>query len=184
MKILRLPVLAGVLKGMNILALCLFAGLLPTTARADVQKSTLMPLSSFPQEPVAVETRGAKRHLFNAWRAETSAQREQGLMFVKSMPAAQAMIFVYDPPAQIAMWMKNTILPLDMLFVDAGGCIVYIKERARPGSLANISTDALIALVVELNAGTVAARGIGIGDRVVRPTAEWPAAGQSCTNRR
>jgi|GEM_PF-727159 hypothetical protein len=180
MNTLRSPILAFLLAGIAVLG----AGLLPAPVSADVQKSTLMPLSSFPQEPIAVETRGARRHVFNAWRAETSAQREQGLMFVKSMPAEQAMIFVYDPPAQVAMWMKNTILPLDMLFVDAGGCIVYVKERARPGSLANISTNALIALVVELNAGTAASRGIGVGDRVVRPAAEWPAAGQACINRR
>ena len=75
--------------------------------------------------------RSARRHLFEAWRAESTAARAQGLMFVEDcqMRPDQAMIFVYDPPEPVAMWMKNTLLPLDMLFVDERGCIVTITDR-------------------------------------------------------
>lgn len=144
----------------------------PTTARQA------LPLGAFPQERIAIETRASfRRLLFEAWRADTPATREQGLMFVRDdqMRPDQAMIFVYDPPEYVSMWMKNTLLPLDMLFVDRGGCVVSLHERARPGSPENIESGRPVALVVELKAGTVKAHGIRVGDRVLRIDARWPA---------
>jgi len=67
------------------------------------------------------------------------------------------------------MWMKNTLIPLDMLFVDARGQIVNIHERAVPGSLETIGSGAPVRAVIELNGGTVARLGIKPGDRVVYP---------------
>ena len=122
-----------------------------------------------------VETRSARRHEFDAWRADTPRTREQGLMFVRDIAAGQAMIFVYDPPANVSMWMKNTLLPLDMLFVDSSGCVVNVRHDAQPGSLAIISAGAPVVLVVELRGGTAKALGIDTGDRVVRPSVGWPA---------
>lgn len=156
--------------------------LLPPGAARAVDAADAMPLSSFPKESIAVETRSARRHVFEAWRAETPEQREQGLMFVKQMGADEAMIFIYEPAQYVAMWMKNTFLPLDMLFVDDRGCVVNVKERAKPQSLDTIAAGAPVALVVELNAGTIAARGIHKGDRVIRPGAGWPQnPGAACT---
>lgn len=143
-----------------------------------------LPLSAFPRERIAVETRSARRHLFEAWRAETPEERMQGLMFVPSLRPDQAMIFVYDPPQPVTMWMKNTLIPLDMLFVDAGGCVVKVHERARPGDLTSISAGAPVVLVVELAGGTAGALGLAAGDRVVRPDAGWPRAPQPCTRSR
>jgi uncharacterized membrane protein (UPF0127 family) len=91
------------------------------------------------------------------------------------------MIFVYDSPQRVTMWMKNTLLSLDMLFVDAGGCIVTVVERAEPGSLATIDSRVPVLLVVELKAGTVHAGGIRLGDRVVRLDAGWPSGQATCT---
>ncbi len=156
--------------------------LLALPANSSPDEAHAAPLSSFPKEPIAIETRSARRHTFEAWRAETPAQREQGLMFVKSMSADEAMIFVYDPAEYVTMWMKNTYLPLDMLFVDDHGCVITVKERARPLTLDAIEARGPVALVVELNAGTVASRGIRTGDRVVRPAANWPLqADAPCT---
>jgi uncharacterized membrane protein (UPF0127 family) len=103
-------------------------------------------------------------------------------MFVRDeeMRDDQAMIFVYEPPEHVSMWMKNTLLSLDMLFVDTRGCIVTIHERARPGSLATIDSVAPVPLVVELKGGTIAARGIRTGDRVLRLDAGWPDKGANC----
>lgn len=148
--------------------------LLPLPAARAVDAAQALPLSSFPQEPITVETRSARRHAFKAWRAETPEQREQGLMFVRHMGADEAMIFVYDPAEYVAMWMKNTFLPLDMLFVDARGCVVHIKEHAKPQSLDTIESGGPVAVVVELNGGAVAERGIRRGDRLVRPSVGWP----------
>jgi len=143
-----------------------------------------LPLSAFPRERIAVETRASfRRHLFEAWRAETPQTREQGFMFVedRAVRPDQAMIFTYDPPGHVAMWMKNTLLPLDMLFVDQRGCVVTIKQNAKPGSLATIESRVPVSLVVELKAGTIAAQGIAVGDRVLRLDAGWPATEESCT---
>ena len=163
--------------------LLLLPGLIGGKLTAAESESGVVPLSAFPREQIAIETHSARRHLFTAWRAESFAARAQGLMFVEDsqMQADQAMIFVYDPPEHVAMWMKNTLLPLDMLFVDARGCVVNVHENARPGSLATISSGSPVMLVVELKAGTVAARSIRRGDRVLRLDFDWPASDQSCS---
>ena len=130
-------------------------------AAAPAAPAGTMPLSEFPRERIAIETRASiRRHLFEAWRAETRRTQAQGFMFVEDAAVRpdQAMIFTYDPPELVTMWMKNTLLPLDMLFVDTRGCIVTIKQNARPGSLAQISSGVPVSLVVELKAGTMAPR--------------------------
>jgi uncharacterized protein len=162
-----------------LVALC---ALLPLTLGAA--PAGTLPLSAFPRERIAVETRASiRRHLFEAWRAETPQTREQGFMYVEDREVRpdQAMIFTYDRPEHVSMWMKNTLLPLDMLFVDVHGCVVTIKQNAKPGSLAEISSRVPVALVVELKAGTVAAQGMAVGDRVLRLDAGWPADEVACT---
>jgi len=160
-------------------ALC---AILPLTLGAA--PAGTVPLSAFPRERIAVETRASfRRHLFEAWRADSPQTREQGFMFVEDRKVRrdQAMIFIYDPPQYVAMWMKNTLLPLDMLFVDQRGCVVTIKQNAEPGSLATIESRVPVTLVVELKAGTIAAQGMAIGDRVLRLDAGWPADEVACT---
>ena len=162
-----------------LLVLC---ALLPLTLGAA--PAGTLPLSAFPRERIAVETRASiRRQLFEAWRAETPQTREQGFMFVEdgAVRPDQAMVFIYEPPQYVAMWMKNTLLPLDMLFVDQRGCVVTIKQNARPGALATIASRVPVSLVVELKAGTIAAQGIAVGDRVLRLDAGWPADEVACT---
>jgi len=163
-----------------LLAALLPQGVVPAAAAGDA----VIPLSAFPREAIVIETRSARRHSFEAWRADTPATREQGLMFVRDMRPDQAMFFVYEPPQHVAMWMKNTLLPLDMLFVDEAGCVAKTVRDARPGSLDTISADGQIALVVELKGGTTKALGIEAGDRVQRPDANWPDRGLPCTRQR
>jgi uncharacterized membrane protein (UPF0127 family) len=161
----------------------LVASLLPAFAQAAAPAGTL-PLSAFPRERIAIETRASiRRHLFEAWRAENARTRAQGFMFVEDAAVGpdQAMIFTYDPPEHVAMWMKNTLMPLDMLFVDERGCVVTIRQNAHPGSLKMIESGVPVALVVELKAGTVAAQSIAVGDRVLRLDAGWPAEADACT---
>jgi uncharacterized protein len=165
-------------------ALLLAALPLQGFAPAATAGDALIPLSAFPREPLLIETRSARRHSFNAWRADTPATRAQGLMYVTDMRPDQAMIFVYEPPQHVAMWMKNTLLPLDMLFVDEAGCVARVVRDARPGSLDSISGGGQIALVVELKGGTTKALGIEAGDRVQRPDANWPDRGLPCTRQR
>jgi uncharacterized protein len=165
--------------GAGAFAALLALGLAMAPALA-ARESTVQPLSAFPRERIAVETRSARRHLFEAWRADTPQTRAQGLMFVPSLRNDQAMFFVYAPAQRVGMWMKNTLIPLDMLFVDDGGCIVKVHARAEPGSLDTISVDVPVVLVVELIGGAAATLGIAAGDRVLRPEAGWPRNPRPC----
>jgi hypothetical protein len=165
------------------IAAAVLLGLAAVTPAGAQDRDALLPLSAFPRERIAVETRSARRHVFEAWRAETDRMLAQGLMFVKSLRPDQAMIFVYQPPQHVAMWMKNTLIPLDMLFVDEFGCVVRVQRDARPGSLDTIQSGEPVELVVELAGGTAKALGLAVGDRVVRPDARWPAATRACRAR-
>jgi hypothetical protein len=109
-------------------------------------------------------------HAFNIEVMATDQQRALGLMFRRSLPENSGMLFIYDPPQPATMWMKNTLIPLDMLFVDQQGRIIGIHERAVPQSLDTISSPGPSRAVIELNGGTAARLGIRPGDKVVFPT--------------
>jgi hypothetical protein len=108
-------------------------------------------------------------HRFTVEVAETPAQMEQGLMFRRTMAPDAGMLFDYKTPTLATMWMRNTLIPLDMLFVDEQGRIVNIHERAVPQSLDVIAAAAPVRAVIELNGGTAARLGIVQGDRVQHP---------------
>jgi len=90
-------------------------------------------------------------------------------MFRRTMAPDAGMLFHYKTPTLATMWMRNTLIPLDMLFVDAQGRIVNIHERAVPQSLDVIAAAAPVRAVIELNGGTAARLGIAPGDRVQHP---------------
>ncbi len=106
------------------------------------------------------------KHNFNVELAETPAQMEQGLMFRRELAPDAGMLFDFKQPTMATMWMHNTLIPLDMLFVDERGRIVNIYERAVPQSDAIIAAEAPVRVVIELNGGTAARLGIRPGDRV------------------
>jgi uncharacterized protein len=108
-------------------------------------------------------------HRFTVEIARTPRQQSQGLMFRKRMAADAGMLFVHATPRQARMWMKNTYIPLDMLFVAADGRITKIVERTTPHSLETIASDGPVSAVLELNAGTAARLGIRTGDRLLHP---------------
>jgi uncharacterized membrane protein (UPF0127 family) len=107
------------------------------------------------------------RHLFHVEVATTPAQMERGLMFRKHLAADGGMLFEFGSPTVARMWMHDTLIPLDMLFVDGKGRIVNIAERAHPLSDAVIAAAAPVRAVVELKGGTAARLDIKPGDRVL-----------------
>jgi uncharacterized protein len=109
------------------------------------------------------------RHQFKVEVAETQAQMMQGLMFRRSLAPDAGMLFDYKQPTMATMWMRNTLIPLDMLFVDVQGRIVSIHQRAVPQSDDVIAAAAPVRAVIELNGGTAARLGIEPGDQVVHP---------------
>jgi uncharacterized membrane protein (UPF0127 family) len=125
-------------------------------------------LATFPTAELTIVSAGGP-HKFTVELATTPGQMEQGLMFRQHLAPDAGMLFDYRTPSMAAMWMKNTLIPLDMLFVDEQGRVINIHERAVPGSLDPIAAAAPARAVIELNGGTAARLGIKPGDRVLFP---------------
>lgn len=122
---------------------------------------------TFSQQPLLIETPKGQQH-FIVEVAHTPAQRSYGLMFRKTMSHTHGMLFIWPHDQLIAMWMKNTLIPLDMLFIDGQGKIVYIARRTVPESTTTITPgDRPVRAVLELVAGTADERGINLGDHVL-----------------
>jgi hypothetical protein len=137
-------------------------------ADTGARPTGLLELASFPRSELRiVRGNGAATHEFRVWIADTGERQMQGLMFVRDLPANEGMLFVHDRPRIASMWMKNTFIPLDMLFIDARGRIVTIHENTTPHSLDPLSSGQAVLAVLELRGGEVARRGIRRGDRVV-----------------
>jgi uncharacterized membrane protein (UPF0127 family) len=100
--------------------------------------------------------------------AASPAEQEQGLMFRRSLAPDRGMIFPYDPPQEVGFWMKNTLIPLDMVFIRADGTIARIAH-ATPLSLDTVPSGEPVAAVLEIAGGRAAELAIHAGDRV-----EWP----------
>jgi uncharacterized membrane protein (UPF0127 family) len=124
------------------------------------------PLSSFPRTQLRVTGHGGASHLFDVWIADTPQRSQQGLMFVSDLPDNKGMVFPLDPPRVENMWMKNTYIELDMLFVRSDGRVGKIIERAHPLSEEILSSDAPVAAVLELRGGLAAKLGLKVGDLV------------------
>jgi len=122
-------------------------------------------LQIFSKSKLVIET--AKGQFpFDIELALTEPQMMQGLMFRREMAADQGMLFDYGSPQKITMWMKNTFIPLDMIFIGADGKVVDYHERAVPMSLDTIATKVPARAVLEVNSGTVRRLGIQPGDIV------------------
>lgn len=119
-----------------------------------------------PRDALVIRTADGRDHDFIVELAATPEERARGLMFRRSMPEDAGMIFDYGREARVAMWMKNTFIPLDMLFIDGDGVIRHIRENAVPHDETPISSVVPVRAVLELNGGTVARLGIGVNDRV------------------
>ena len=120
-------------------------------------------------ENLSVATQGGQRQTFRVEVARNDADRAQGLMFRRSMPADQGMLFDFGRVEPVSMWMQNTYLPLDMLFIRADGTIARIAANTEPLSTRTIPSGEPVLSVLELNAGTAAKLGIKPGDRVEHP---------------
>lgn len=124
--------------------------------------------AGFERTTLEIET-AQGRHAFDTELALTPAQQSQGLMFRRKMAANAGMLFFHQRERVATMWMRNTILPLDMLFVATDGRIVHIVERTVPQSLTTISAGRPVRAVLELNAGTVRRLAVKPGDRLIHP---------------
>ena len=107
--------------------------------------------------------------------ADDDAKRSRGLMFRESMPRSAGMLFVYETPRRASFWMKNTLIPLDMLFADASGVVTHVHANAKPQDLTVIDGGEGVKLVLEINGGLAARLGIGPGAELRHPAIENPS---------
>ncbi|MBE9603432.1 DUF192 domain-containing protein [Acetobacteraceae bacterium H6797] len=124
------------------------------------------PQPELPKEKLTIVTRDGKRHDFNVEMALTPDQQMTGLMFRPTVPPDGGMLFDWGSPRESAMWMRNTIAPLDMVFISAEGKIHRIAENTVPQSLATIESKGPVRATLELAAGTAARLNLRVGDTV------------------
>lgn len=150
---------------MTIVCLLASAGLAVTTPRGSAQNHP--PGSSAPTERLCILGPSMRMQRFQVEIADRAGQRAVGLMHRRHLPVGRGMLFLYPRTARIAMWMKNTFVSLDMIFIDAQGVVRTIVEGTTPLSEKIIDSGQPVAAVLEVNAGEVEARGIAKGDRVL-----------------
>jgi len=156
---LTLPVALAAIVSLGVL-------LRPPVARA--QSEPLQDLSTFPRTTLEIVS-GSVTHRFKVWVANTEGRKTQGLMYVRDLPADEGMLFT---DCCSGIWMKNTYIPLDIVFVGTAGRIVKIAARAKPFDLTTISAEQPVEATVELKGGEAALLDLKPGDRVV-----WRAPG-------
>ena len=137
--------------------------------------TTTVPEAPLERSPAGLEqvalsvTSSNGKHRFIVEVARTPDEQAQGLMFRNSVPPDRGMIFPYDPPVQVSFWMKNTLVPLDILFIGPDGKIGRIAANTTPMSLDPVPSIDPVSAVLEIAGGRAAELGIREGDKV-----DWP----------
>jgi uncharacterized membrane protein (UPF0127 family) len=151
-----------------LLALCglIFLG---SFAPGHAQTGPIEELSAFPSDKLEIGDGKKSKLVFQVWLADTPQRQAQGLMFVRSLPDMRGMLFVHEQPRPMSMWMKNTYIPLDMVFIDGKGRIQQIVEQTTPHSLALIQSKEPALAVLEIAGGEAKRLGIHAGQRVSHP---------------
>lgn len=118
------------------------------------------------QVDLRIETQSGQNHMFRTEIADTARAITTGMMHRPEMPPMTAMLFVFPQPGEVSFWMKNTLVPLDMLFIDAGGVIRHIHVNARPQDETLIPSQGPVKYVLEIPGGTVEQLKITPGDKI------------------
>lgn len=143
-----------------ILVLCVLIGCKDTSA--DAQTSALT--------PITIQTIDGKTITLNVELATTPEQQQKGLMFRETLSDESGMLFMFNTPREIGFWMKNTLIPLDMIFIaPTSGIIHKIHRNAIPHDLRSIASDGITKAVLEINGGLSDRLGIIEGSKVILP---------------
>lgn len=133
------------------------------------QNGPLEDLAAFPRDKLEIVDGKKVKHTFEVWLADNPRRQAQGLMFVRALPDMRGMLFVHESPRPISMWMKNTYIPLDMVFIDAHGLIQQIIEQTTPHSLDIIRSNDPALAVLEIAGGEAKRLGLHPGQHVTHP---------------
>jgi uncharacterized protein len=127
--------------------------------------------ASFAQnlEPLSIITQEGTSHSFQVEVARNDQERSKGLMFRRDLPQDQGMLFDFERVQPVSMWMRNTYISLDMIFIRPDGTIARIAQNTEPLSTRIIPSGEPVLAVLELAAGSVEKRSIKAGDRVLHP---------------
>jgi len=147
---------------LRILSIILVSALL---SGQNYEKSDLD--AAFEQTTLVISSSAHACYIFDVYVAANNAQRARGLMFVRDLPESTGMIFIYDRPAKLSMWMKNTFIPLDILFINELGEIANIVRDTVPLSLDSVAAVQPVSYALELNAGVTRKLGIDDNSRVI-----------------
>jgi uncharacterized protein len=124
---------------------------------------------TLPVEQITIETKAGEKYVFNAEMATTGSQHSKGLMNRESLAEDSGMLFVFGSVDKRSFWMKDTLIPLDMLFIDEDGTINHIHPMAKPLDRSHITSDKPSKAVLELNGGLTGKYNIMAGDKVIHP---------------
>ena len=147
------------------LALC-SALLVVFAVDALAQIGPLEDLDAFPAGKLEIHDGKKVKQVFQVWLADTPQRQAQGLMFVRSLPEMHGMLFVHEQPKPMSMWMKNTYISLDMVFIDSHNRIQQIVEQTTPHSLALIQSREPVMAVLEIAGGEAHRLGLRAGQLV------------------
>lgn len=141
---------------------------LPVATRAQSSEEKALD-DAFARNSIIIEASEAACYDFDVYLALTDTQQRRGLMHVRRLPRSSGMLFVYADSGQHSMWMKNTYLPLDILFIRGDGTIATIARQTEPLSLRSIASTEPVRYVLELNAGVTEALRIDTQSRILLP---------------
>ncbi|MXV43670.1 DUF192 domain-containing protein [Saccharibacter sp. 17.LH.SD] len=152
-----MPLLAGV---------CLLSSFVVATGEGRAEEAITQAQPELAKAPLTIVGHDGTRHSFTVELAKTPRQQEIGEMFRKNIAPDHGMLFVWPYPQESAMWMRNTFVPLDIVFIDTDHRIHAIEENAVPLSEGILSSHGVVGSVLELPGGTTERLGIVVGDRV------------------
>ncbi|AAW60921.1 MULTISPECIES: DUF192 domain-containing protein [Gluconobacter] len=151
---------------MRVLCCALVAALGMSAGVAKAEEPITQAQARLPTAPLTITTRDGQKHEFTVELAKTYRQQEVGEMFRKHLPENEGMLFMWATPQVSDMWMRNTLVPLDIVFIDSTNHIHAIAENAVPLSEAILRSDGVVANTLELAGGVTAKLGIRVGDAV------------------
>ena len=153
---------------------CLIFVLFGNMSLSFAQENTSVPAIDFGPSEALTITGKSGSHIFDVEIADTLQEQARGLMFRNSLAPNKGMLFEFDTPKVSSIWMKNTAIPLDILFVQSSGRIIKIVHSHRPYTLQSVTSEAVVSGVVEIPGGRAQELGITVGDFVVHEFFQTP----------